>query len=88
MKARNEIVLAFLPVESKINILSVNIYLNGNLFFGFRRCCGKVFPKPAVSHARTLFCTIVFLQTLYKISKETGKLFWCWCSGNMTTYDK
>ena len=33
MKARNEIVLAFLPVESKINILSVNIYLNGNLFF-------------------------------------------------------
>ena len=50
MKALNVIVLAFLPVESKINILPVNIYLNGNLFFGFCRCCGKVFPKPAVSH--------------------------------------
>ena len=47
MEAFNEIALAFLPVESKTNILYVNIHFTGNLFFGFDRYCGKVFPEPA-----------------------------------------
>ena len=33
------------------------------------------------------FCTGVFCETLYKISRQTGKLFWYWRSGNMTIYD-
>ena len=45
-----EIVLVFLPVERKANILHVYINFTGNLFFGFGRYCGKVFPKPTVSH--------------------------------------
>ena len=45
-----KIVLAFLLVESKTNMLYVNINFTGNLFFGFGRYCGKVFPKPIVSH--------------------------------------
>ena len=50
LKTFNEFVLAFFPVESKTNILYVNIHYTGNLFFGFRRYCGKVFLEPAVSH--------------------------------------
>ena len=46
----NEIVLAFLPGESKTNILYVDINFTGNLFFGFGRYCGNVVPEPAVSH--------------------------------------
>ena len=46
----NEIVLAFLPFESKTNILHVNINFTGNLFFGFGRYRGKAVPEPAVSH--------------------------------------
>ena len=42
--------IAFLPVESKTNILSVNIIFTENLFFGFHRYCGEVVPEPAVSH--------------------------------------
>ena len=42
--------IAFLPVESKTNILSVNINFPENLFFGFHRYCGEVVPEPAVSH--------------------------------------
>ena len=49
LKTFNEIVLAFLPVESKTNMLYVNINFTENLFFGFGRYCGKVFPEPAVS---------------------------------------
>ena len=50
LKTFNEIVLVFLPVERKTNVLYVNINLTGNLFFGFGRYCGKVVPEPAVSH--------------------------------------
>ena len=46
----HEIVLALLPVESKTNLLYVNINFTGTLFFGFDRYCGKVVPEPAVSH--------------------------------------
>ena len=42
LKAFNEIVLAFLSVESKTNILYVNIYFTENLLLGFGRYCGKV----------------------------------------------
>ena len=49
LKTFNEIVLVFLPVESKANILYVNINFNGNLFFGFGIYCGKVVPEPAFS---------------------------------------
>ena len=45
-----KIVLTFLLVESKTNILYVNINFTGNLFFEFGRYCGKVFPKPIVSN--------------------------------------
>ena len=45
-----EIVLPFLLVESKTNILDVNINFTGNSFFGFDRYSGKVVPKPADSH--------------------------------------
>ena len=121
-----EIVWAFLPVESKTNILYVNIKFTGSLFFGFGRYCGKVDPEPAVSQSfwapafnrkmffqyffRTkgslrfcyafffknrelltiakkakFFCTAVFHETLYKISRKIGKPFCDWRSGNMTT---
>ena len=50
LKTFNEIVLVFLPVERKTNVLYVNINLTGNLLFGFGRYCGKVVPEPAVSH--------------------------------------
>ena len=36
---------------------------------------------------QTLFCTAVFCEILYKISRQTGKPFLSWHSGNMTTYD-
>ena len=50
LKTFNEIVLAFLPVERKTNILYVNINFTGNLFFGFGRHCGKLVPETTVSH--------------------------------------
>ena len=50
LKIFDEIVLAFLPVESKTKILYVKINFTGNLFFGFGRYCGKVVPAPAVAH--------------------------------------
>ena len=43
-------VLAFLSVESKTNILYVNINFTGNLLLGFGRYCSKVLPEPAVFH--------------------------------------
>ena len=45
-----EIVLLFLPVQSKTNMLDVNINFTGNLFLGFDRYNGKVVSKPADSH--------------------------------------
>ena len=50
LKTLNEIVLAFLPVENKTNILYVNINFTGNSLFGFGRCCGKVVPEHALFH--------------------------------------
>ena len=49
-KTFNEIVLPFLPVESKANILHVNINFTGNLFLVFGRCCGEVVAEPTDSH--------------------------------------
>ena len=49
-KIFNETVLAFLLVQSKTNVLYVNINFTGNIFFGCGRYCGKVFPEPAVSY--------------------------------------
>ena len=40
----SEIASAFLPVEDKTNKLYGNTNFPGNLFFGFGRYCGKVFP--------------------------------------------
>ena len=34
-----------------------------------------------------LYKTLLFCESLYKISRQTGKPFWYWGSGNMTTYD-
>ena len=48
LKTFNEIVSAFLSVESKINILYVNINFTGNLLLGIGRYHGKVLPEPAV----------------------------------------
>ena len=42
LKTFHEVVLAFLSVESKTNILYVNINFTGNLLLGFGRYCGKV----------------------------------------------
>ena len=40
LKTFSEIILAFLSVESKKNIVYGNIDFTGNLFFGFGRYCG------------------------------------------------
>ena len=45
-KTFNKIVLALLSVESKTNILYVNINYTGNLLLGFGRYCGKVLLEP------------------------------------------
>ena len=50
LKTFHEIVLAFLSVKSKTNILDVNINFTGNLLLGFGRYSGKVLPEPAVFH--------------------------------------
>ena len=50
LKTFNEIVLVFLSVESKTNILYVNTNFTGNLLLGFGRYCGKVLPEPAAFH--------------------------------------
>ena len=53
LKTFNEIVLAFLSVESKTNILYVNyvnINFTENLLLGFDRYCGKVLREPVVFH--------------------------------------
>ena len=38
-------------LTAKISDNKVNINFTGNLFFGFGRYCGKIFPEPAVSHS-------------------------------------
>ena len=50
LKSFNEIVLVFLSVESKANILYVNINFTENVYFEFGKYCDKVVPEPAVSH--------------------------------------
>ena len=42
--------IAFLSVESKTNMLFVNISFAGTLLLGFGRYCGKVLPEPAAFH--------------------------------------
>ena len=46
LKTFNEIVLDFLPVESKTNILYVNFNFTGNLPLGFGRYCVKYSQNP------------------------------------------
>ena len=46
-----EITLAYFLVESKKNILYVNINFTGNLYFVFSRYCGNVVPERALSHS-------------------------------------
>ena len=41
--------MPFLPVETKANMLYVNINFPGNLFYGFVRYCGKVVSTPTDS---------------------------------------
>ena len=48
LKTFNEVVLAFLSVESKTNKVYVIMNFTGNLILGFGRHCGKVFPETAV----------------------------------------
>ena len=68
LKIFNEIVLPFLPVESKTNILYVNINLTGNLFFGFGRYGGKVVPEPADSHPfERLHSQKMFFQYIFHV---------------------
>ena len=50
MKTFNEIVLGFLSVESKANILYVNLNFIGNLLLGFGRYSDEVLPELAVFH--------------------------------------
>ena len=54
------IVLSFLPVESKRNIFYVNMHFTENLFFGFGRYCGKVFPEAAALHVFEQFFQYFF----------------------------
>ena len=56
-KTCNEIVSPFLPVESKTDILYVNVNFTANLFLGFGRYCGKVVLSPADSHPFLSACT-------------------------------
>ena len=66
LKAFNEIVLAFLSVESKTNILYVNINFTGKLLLGFGRCCGKVFPEATVFHlSEGLHSQIMVFQYIF-----------------------
>ena len=39
-----------LSIESKTNILYVNMNFTGNLFLGFGRYCDKLYPESAVFH--------------------------------------
>ena len=53
-----------MSVESKTIILYVNINFTGNLFFGFGRYYGKVFPESAVFH---LFRAPVYARNDFSI---------------------
>ena len=71
LKTFNEIALVFLSVESKTNILYVNINFNGNLFLGFGRYCGKVLPEPAVFHLfERLHSQITFFQYFFMLTRS------------------
>ena len=53
-----------MPVESKTNLLYVNINFTGNLFFEFGRYCDKVVPEPAVSQ---LFSALALIKNIPSI---------------------
>ena len=68
LKTFNEIVLAFLSVESKTNILYVNIKFTGKLLLGFGRCCGKVFQEATVFHlSEGLHSQIMVFQYFFQV---------------------
>ena len=54
LKTFNEIALTFLSVESKTNILYVNMNFSGNLLFGFSRYCGKVVQESFLNKVANL----------------------------------
>ena len=54
LKTFNEIGLTFLSVESKANILYVNMNFSGNLLFGFSRYCGKVVQESFLNKVANL----------------------------------
>ena len=58
LKTFDKIVLAFTPVESKTNMLYVNINYTRDLFCGFGRYSGKLVPEHAVFehlHSQRMF---------------------------------
>ena len=70
---------AFLPVESKTNLLYININFTGNLFFGFTRYCSKVFLEPTVSHpfwapALTKNVLSIFFPYWLKVNDHRNKM--------------
>ena len=74
----NEIVLPFLPVESKTNILYVNINFIGTLFSRFSRYCGKVVAEPTDSHpfwapALTKNVLSIFFSHWYLVNETRNK---------------
>ena len=69
LKTFNEIVLAFLSVESRTNTLYININFTGNLLLGFGRYCSKVLPEAAVIH---LFWAPALTNNVFSI------FFPCW----------
>ena len=50
LQTLNEIVSTSLSIESKTDILYVNMNFTGNLFLGFGRYCDKLYPESAVFH--------------------------------------
>ena len=63
-KIFHEIVLAFLSVESKTNILYVNMNFTGNLLLAFGRYCSKVLPEPSAFH---LFGATALINNVFPI---------------------
>ena len=67
LKTFNKIVLAFLSVESKTNILYVRMNLTGNLPLGFGRYCDKVLLEPAVFHLFERLHSQMFFQYFFHV---------------------
>ena len=70
LKTFNEIVLAFLPVESKINVLYVNINFTGNLLLEFRRYWGKVLPEATVFTFFERLHSQMFFQYFFHVDRS------------------